>query len=314
MRERKVMKKEKKVFGHKILNGNVVRGMVLLTVLAYFLVTIAIGGVIGGISGIIGSLTENVVSRNVIYFAYAISAFIMLAIHKRWFYPEYEGSLKSTDLGRWMLIAFVVLLAITVPDLIIMLIVGGNLAAPTVTSVLSALVAGITEEIIFRAIPASYGMRQINDPSKIKVVLITTALIFSLVHATNIFAGADVNATLIQLFSALGAGLLLGALFLRSGSILPSMMVHFLYDIYALMNADTVSETGLMTGALKASDIFINILLFAIEIGITVYLMRRSVHEEIMRTWEKKWNKKPGEQESNLVSKSETAFDSESCG
>ena len=285
------MKKEKKVIKHRILDRNTVLGMVLLTALSYLMVSIVIGFVVGGIVGITVRLLNIPGSETILYVAYAAAAFLMLAIHKRWFYPEFESNIRTDNLGRWLLNGLGILLAIIVPDIIIMLVTKGNYAAPTLTTLHTSLMAGVTEEIIFRAVPVSYGMRQIKESKKIPMVLVTSTLIFALFHATNIFAGANAQATLIQVFSTFGAGAVMCALFLRSGSILPSMMLHFLYDVYALMNADSVSESGIMAEALGTRDIVCNIVIFAVEIGLVLFLLRKSVLEDVMTLWNKKWNK-----------------------
>ncbi len=296
------MKKEKKVIQHRILDKNTVLGIILLTLLAFFLIQIVLGAIFGGIFGVITVLVD-VDSREVGACCAMVSAtLVLLAIHKRWFYPEFDGTLKpGKDFGKWLLFGFAVLLAIIIPDCLIILITGGHFAAPTLTSVLTALMAGTTEEVIFRAIPGSYAMRQYDEEKKIPVVVLLTSALFSLVHATNIFAGAAVSSTIVQLFSAFGTGLLLCAIFLRSGNIIPPMIIHFLYDVYALMNADSVTETGIMEGALSGRDVFINILLFVIEVTIACFLLRKAVRGDIIDVWKKKWNKQAKEPESSTA-------------
>jgi hypothetical protein len=57
------------------------------------------------------------------------------------------------------------------------------------------------------------------------------------------------------------------------------------------MNADSVSESGIMAEALGTRDIVCNIVIFAIEIGLVLFLLRKSVLEDVMTLWNKKWNK-----------------------
>ena len=86
-------------------------------------------------------------------------------------------------------------------------------------------------------------------------------------------------------------GCMLCAIYLRSGSIIPPMMLHFLYDVYALMNVGSVTETGVMEATVSNRDIISNLILFVIEIMITCILLRKSVWEEVMSIWNQKWNK-----------------------
>ncbi|SFC33693.1 CPBP family intramembrane glutamic endopeptidase [Butyrivibrio sp. YAB3001] len=97
--------------------------------------------------------------------------------------------------------------------------------------------------------------------------------------------------TLLQVISASAAGFLLCALFIRSGSLLPSMLMHAINDVYAFMNLDLVSEAGVMEGTLKTSDIVLNMILSVLQIIIAIYLLHPSAGDEIMETWNRKWGK-----------------------
>lgn len=279
---------EKKVIKHRILDKHPILGIILLTVLTLFLIQ----GVFGGIIGVVVYFIADSPRELVIYVAVSISAFIMLAIHKRWFYPEYNGSLAIDDSFRkWLLVTLAILLALIIPDFIIMTVTGTNFVAPTIKTILVALSAGTSEEVIFRGIPASYAMRHLNDRKKLPLVIVITSLLFSLVHATNIFAGASVSATLLQLLTSFGIGTTLCALYFRSGNIILPMLLHFLYDVYALMNADSVTEAGVLEASLTVKDFTANLVILVIEIAITLYLLRGPVLDDLTEIWKKKWNK-----------------------
>ena len=279
---------EKKVIKHRILDKHPIVGIILLTVLALFMIQGFIGGVLGvGIALVLGLPQEPI-----LYISMTISAFIMLAIHKRWFYPEYEGSFSFDNrFGKWLIVTIAILLALIIPDFIIMTVTGTNFVAPSIKSILVALVAGTTEETIFRGIPASYAMRHFNDRKKLPLVIGITSLLFSLIHATNIFAGASVSATLLQLLTSFGIGTTLCALYFRSGNIILPMLLHFLYDVYALMNADSVTEAGVLDASLTVKDLTANLVILVIEIAITLYLLRGPVLDDLTEIWKKKWNK-----------------------
>lgn len=279
---------EKKVIKHRILDKHPILGIILLTVLALFMIQGFIGGVLGvGIALVLGLPQEPI-----LYISMVVSAFIMLAIHKRWFYPEYEGSFSFDNrFGKWLIVTIAILLALIIPDFIIMTVTGTNFVAPSIKSILVALVAGTTEETIFRGIPASYAMRHFNDRKKLPLVIGITSLLFSLIHATNIFAGASVSATLLQLLTSFGIGTTLCALYFRSGNIILPMLLHFLYDVYALMNADSVTEAGVLDASLTVKDLTANLVILVIEIAITLYLLRGPVLDDLTEIWKKKWNK-----------------------
>ena len=112
---------EKKVIKHRILDKHPIVGIILLTVLALFMIQGFIGGVLGvGIALVLGLPQEPI-----LYISMTISAFIMLAIHKRWFYPEYEGSFSFDNrFGKWLIVTIAILLALIIPDFIIMTVTG----------------------------------------------------------------------------------------------------------------------------------------------------------------------------------------------
>lgn len=51
----------------------------------------------------------------------------------------------------------------------------------------------------------------------------------------GIFGGANLTITVLQLISSLCAGLFFGAVYLRSGSLWPTIVLHTLHDIVAFL-------------------------------------------------------------------------------
>lgn len=284
-------KKGKRIIKHPFLDKHTIPGIIFLSVFSMIMVQAVLGGFIGIVLGVPAAMISREFSNNVVFMGVVVSSFIMLAIHKRWFYPEFEGNIKTREnLGRWLLIAVGMLAVIIAADLIISLLIHCKFRAPTVQTVLVSLVAGTSEEVAFRAVPGSYGMRQIKSSKALPMVVLLTSLIFSLVHATNILSGADVGATILQVVSSMVTGTLLCALYLRSGSILPSMLFHFLYDVYATMNAN-VTESAVMTGTSLANVIGDSVL-SVIEITFIFILLRKPSPDKIMDLWKAKWKQK----------------------
>ena len=287
------MKREKKVIKHRILDGNTFLGMFLLTLLSYVMVLIVFSFILGVVLGLAVGMFDLPFNADYVGATLPVfGALLMLAIYKRWFHPEFKGSYRSDrNLGKWMLIGFAVLLAIIVPFLLFMVITKATFAAPTVLTVLTSMMAGTFEEVTYRAIPISYAMRRAKDFKKVPMYIALSTLLFSLSHAVNLLGGASVQATIVQFLATIGLGTLFCALLLRSGSILPSMMVHFLYDVTVLMNADNVKQNGIMAKDLSTRDIILNIAFFVLEMGIALFLLRKSVRGDILEVWKEKWNR-----------------------
>lgn len=281
------MKTRQKIINHKILDKHWFIGTILLIIWGFFL-TYFISGIVVRIFGNVLPLSKEDVN----YIGMILGTLLTLLVHKRWFYPEYEGTLKTKDFTRWLITGVIILVICLLPDIIISLILKTHFGPPTLHSVLMACVAGTVEETIFRGLPVSYLMRQNKKKSHIIWIAVVTSLLFGLVHALNVLAGATLPATLLQVISASAAGLLLGALFIRSGSLLPSIVIHAINDVYAFMNLDLVSEDGIVEGALKTSDIVLNLILSVLQIIIAIYLLHPSAWDEIMETWNRKWGKK----------------------
>lgn len=285
MEVRAIMKtREKKIINHKILDKHWLIGTIGLMLWGAI-----ISNVVASIASIVLKRIIPLPTEDINYIGLIVGAFITLCIYKRWFYPEYEGTLKTINLGRWIIIGFIIVLIWLLPDVITSLILKTNFAPPTLHSVLMACVAGTVEETIFRGLPASYLMRQIKKKSLIPWVVIATGLVFGLVHAANILAGARIDSSILQVVSATCSGIMFAALFLRSGSLLPSIIAHTINDIYAFMNVDLVSE-GILDGALKTSDIVLNLVLSVVELVIAYFILRPAVWDEVMETWNRKWN------------------------
>ena len=64
------------------------------------------------------------------------------------------------------------------------------------------------------------------DAKRAQTSVWISAAVFALVHAGNLFSGQPVPVTILQIGWALGMGLLLGGIFIRTGTILPGIAAH----------------------------------------------------------------------------------------
>ena len=153
------------------------------------------------------------------------------------------------------------------------------------------LAPGIAEEIVFRGIPCSNWMRVAKDESDVMKCVLFTAIIFGFVHGLNALAGAPIFATVFQVCYAVAFGIFLAAVFLRSGSIWPTMIVHTLIDFSAFLYMD-VDKGGIITEELTIDlGFFITIGLSVFMILIALIMLRRSKREQILQLWDRKWHK-----------------------
>ena len=95
-----------------------------------------------------------------------------------------------------------------------------------VEGAITALAPAIFEEVLFRGI-FIYNLKE-SGASDTKCLYVS-ALLFSLIHLTNI-VGGDVASTLLQVIYSFVIGLFLGAVYLKNRSLLQVILCHFLID------------------------------------------------------------------------------------
>ena len=284
--------KEKKIFKHPFYDKHTILGTFALTALGMLFSQAVIGTIAGfAYSFITGDHDHHGLGFTIAtYLGSIIGAFIILAIFKRWFYPEYEGGFKEgQNVPRWCIISFAVPAAI----LIYFFISGQKVGMPPLVNWFAALAAGVGEEAVFRGLNASYLMRQWNESKKIPQVILVSSLIFGLIHLSNLTAGAPLAMTALQVVSATCLGCFFCAIYLCSGSLIPGMIFHFLYDVVAFTDTARIGEGGAFkpNAVTTVKDIVFEIVLDVIYISATIYLTRPAAREQISDLWNKKWNK-----------------------
>lgn len=276
--------KEKKIIPHPFLNRYTLIGAILLTVYALLIGVSIVGGVIGMSLALAFS---NPALRS---FGSVAAALLVLAIHKRWFYPEFEGNLRGGRPGLgFKLGLFVLILWCTAPFDI--LAASEDYGPLSFGNFALALMAGVCEETAFRGLPLSYLMRQWKDEKKIPVALLLSAVLFGLAHGGNLFAGADPGITLLQVGGTMAIGVFLGAVYLRSGNLWPVIVIHTLNDVLAFLNTADISG-GVMVADVTPRDLR-DLMLSVVLAGVGLWLIRPSKRAEILDLWREKWRPLP---------------------
>ncbi len=114
---------------------------------------------------------------------------------------------------------------------------------------LGLLVAGL-EETVFRGILLG-GLLQrlrLRLTRRLWVAVLGSSLLFSLSHAMNL-THQSLPVTLMQMVQAFGLGLVLSALYLRTGSLLWAMLFHFGLDTAVMIVALTPHATSAAGGS-----------------------------------------------------------------
>ena len=108
-------------------------------------------------------------------------------------------------------------------------------AVTTVMAVLSFLLVGVAEEIIFRGFLFN-GMRRTGS---LTVAVVVSAITFGMGHIVNLLTGHATMETLVQVLFAVAWGFLFTFAYLKSGSLLPCIVIHGLIDAFSVFSRDS---------------------------------------------------------------------------
>lgn len=217
----------------------------------------------------------------------AIVAFLLLWFYKFWFRPEFEGNLRGGDikLGFKLAIIYVVYWVTTTP--IAFLSPDVTFGAPTLSTIAMAIMAGTSEEMAFRGLPISYLMRQWREEKHILTAVLLTAGVFGLIHLQNVFAGGNPGSVVAQTISAFCTGVTLGAIYLRCGNLLITILIHTVHDIIAFLDV-----SGVQGGVVVASidwNTYLDVGVSVVMAIIGFWLIRPAKRVEIRALWDRKW-------------------------
>ncbi len=264
---------------HPLCEKHPLIGIILTVLVAYLIITTlaSLGTVMG-------------VSDTVSYLITIIAALIVLIVFGRWFAPQFKGFLQPAVSVKTVLI-------LCIPELILSLVSasateitnGYWFFKPTLNAVVMALTAGIFEETLFRAMPAFAGMHYLKSESRSLRLAVVVSILFGLSHLANLSDGSGFYMTILQAVSTMGTGLMFMAIYLRTGTIVPTMFLHGLYDWLCFVSDPSLTDDGLVTNATPVSDQIVEVILTVIRVGIALYLLRRSKWKEINDVWDKKW-------------------------
>ena len=194
--------KGKNIIKHPFYDKHTILGSIVLMVLS-LIITQILFGTIGGEIYCFISGTRDYHSAGYttgLNLGVIVGAVILLAIFKRWFYPEYEGAFKGgKNVPRWCILSAAIPAALLIYNLISD---PSSVSMPPLVNLVAALMAGVCEETIYRGVIASYLMRQTVAQKKILPTMLVSSLLFALIHITNVLVGAPLVMTFFQILSA----------------------------------------------------------------------------------------------------------------
>lgn len=92
---------------------------------------------------------------------------------------------------------------------------------------------GFIEEIIFRGF-----LFKMMAKDNVKTAIIVSSITFGLGHIVNLLVGAVTTETIIQMCFAISLGFMLVMIFYKSGSLIPCILFHMIFDALAIYNVE----------------------------------------------------------------------------
>ncbi|MCB2080102.1 MAG: CPBP family intramembrane metalloprotease [Novosphingobium sp.] len=148
----------------------------------------------------------------------------------------------------------------------------------------NTFLVGFSEEVMFRGVM----FRALLENLKVWPAIIVTSILFGAVHSLNGFNTGDWGGALLQSVTAAMSGMIFIAIVIRTGSIWPAIIYHFLWDC-ALFLAGTASSEA-SGGTAEAGNIEMSAaqgLIFPLLIALPNFLcalwLLRNVRDESFR-------------------------------
>lgn len=97
---------------------------------------------------------------------------------------------------------------------------------------------GFIEEVVFRGF-----LFRMMEKDNLKIAILVNSLTFGIGHIINLFNGADLVPTLLQVGYATAVGYLFVTITYKSGSIIPCIIAHSLNNSFSIFNVENEIST-----------------------------------------------------------------------
>lgn len=169
----------------------------------------------------------------VVFLPIAVGIALWATITKRWYLLGYRGITASRFVSATTLLPLIVVLILAAAT------TGGpaSLSPTTWFGVIGlVLLVAFVEETLFRSIFLAI----LSPRVKAQAIIIST-LAFTLAHSINVLTGQDLDTTVRQLAFAVAFGLAASSIYLRTGSIWPTLLFHLAFNYIQLTNKNQTS-------------------------------------------------------------------------
>ena len=221
------------------------------------------------------------------YLLMSAAGILCMLAQKWWFATAFKGVFRA-EVPLWeiglLCIPFLIQLLLS---WLLNVMDHGLFFRATALSVVMALSAGFGEEAMFRGLAVPIGMRYLRGRNKILITALVTSVVFGLSHLGNAMGGNVIG--IVQAVATIGSGLLYAAVFLRTGSIMVTVVIHFLIDwMYFVTNP--ALQNGEMANMGVTTAVIISCIVDLSMSVVGLWLIRPAVREKIEAVWQNKWD------------------------
>ncbi len=282
--------REHKILNHPILGYFllILFAMMIAQVVGYIIDNMILAGIIPGyaVTQIIAG-TQRSQATGV---GFAAGAVLAAGLFYLRFRPSFDGMLKRKDLLKGLALLAPILIIHWIGSVVSWVQFG---TASVFIALLRAFAPGFGEEIAFRGMGVANYLRRNPTEKGIGIIFWLSSIVFGSVHVANALAGAPLSLSIGQAAYATGIGMVLGAVYLRTGNLWPCILGHMSVDFLEGIRSDIGSTGGVISG-IGVGD-WITIIAGAIGIFWGLYLVRSSKRPEIVELWKSKWSCKEPE-------------------
>lgn len=140
--------------------------------------------------------------------------------------------------------------------------------------------AGVCEEFMVRGLPLANTLFRKSTRKQFVGLVIFTSVIFGVMHIGNLFKGGETIPVIMQIVYAAAMGVVFGAIYLRTGSIIPTIILHALWDFGQFLDPANVAN-GAATAAPRGLEAMVEQMTAnapdAAEIGPIVFIIMQSL-------------------------------------
>ena len=108
-----------------------------------------------------------------------------------------------------------------------------NSVVEIICHIISMINIGFIEEIIFRRF-----LFKMMEKDDLKSAIIVSSITFGIGHIINLFTGGEFLSTLMQVFYCISIGYLFVLIFHKSGSLIPCIMCHSIFNALTIFHVD----------------------------------------------------------------------------